>query len=155
MSRCQALIIRSNSTRSVSFDLMIRAWQLNVIWPFGSSYCMIIYIYTIYNNKVWYQWNIKQLNVGNRFFFCNCTIYFSKILSKKFTFILQEFHFLENKDTADIMNFHIKTILFFIKRPWIYLDHFIWMLFLNDGKKDLMIKIYLLYFWKWHCMKQG
>lgn len=45
------------------------------------------------------------------------TINFSKFLSKKFTFILQEFHFLENKDTADIMNFHIKTILFFKKRP--------------------------------------
>lgn len=41
--RCQAQIIRSNSTLLILFDLMIRAWQLDVIRPFVIIICNCMY----------------------------------------------------------------------------------------------------------------
>lgn len=47
--------IRSNETRRVEFDLMIPAWQRDVIRFFGSSYCyndkFIIYPFKCFNYK--------------------------------------------------------------------------------------------------------
>ena len=45
MSRWQARITTSNETRSVEFDLVISACQLDVIRHFRSRYCYNIYMY--------------------------------------------------------------------------------------------------------------
>ena len=52
-------ISRSNSTLRVSFDLVIRACQLDVIWHFGSSYC--------YNNIYLFDWRCLNVKLNQVF----------------------------------------------------------------------------------------
>ena len=62
-SRWQARITRSNSTLRVSFHLVIRACQLDVIRHFGSSYC--------YNSI----YLLIAISMGcNAVYFCHCYI---------------------------------------------------------------------------------
>lgn len=60
-----------------------------------------------------YQGKIKQLKKCRELSDASfVTINFPKLLHKKFSFILQEFPFMKNKDTAYIMNFPLFNCAF-------------------------------------------
>ena len=83
-SRWQARITRSNSTLRVSFDLMIRACQLDVIRHFRSSYCYNnIYLshrklFTIFLNTKHWKFFKYYSYIFSKFFY-SCILLFNFI----------------------------------------------------------------------------
>lgn len=63
------------------------------------------------------------------------TINFPKILHKKFSFILQEFPFMKNKDTAYIMNFPLFNYAFSHRKTMNTTKHVSWPFLLNAISK--------------------